>query len=155
MDLFELGRRHDAFIRAHKDTITQELSDAFNKEYLDRCSTMLRECDFGFYVGVPLLIVWFLWARDFGSTKETLFPAAILIILGLCVRFFANHVITVCCSYFFERHEYEDILMSYLEKCRTADLEKAKNSTDSEEINELYDYFRHEILFDRFRYHKY
>lgn len=141
------------FIRDHRCQINEKLLDAYNHYYSKEHDFVMKNGSFGAFVVIPLFVVWLIWGNAFKTTQEQLFPALVLIVLGLCIRHYGSNLISEAYRNSFRMREYKDVLLWYVEQCRVTDLTKASD-TEKDIINEKYDYFRKYITSEDFHYYK-
>ena len=113
----------------------------------------MKNGGFGAFVGIPLFVVWLIWGSAFETTKEQLFPALVLIVLGLCIRHYGSSLVSEAYRNSFRMREYKDVLLWYVDQCRMIDLSKSSD-TEKEIINEKYDYFCKHITSEDFHYYR-
>ena len=141
------------FIRDHHSQINEKLLDAYNHYYSHDHELTIKNGTFGAFVGIPLFVVWLIWGSAFDSTLEQLLPAAVLIILGFCVRFYGQSLVTSAYRSSFRMREYKDVLIWYVDQCRQIELSKIANS-EKDRVNEIYNYFQKHIILEDFQYYQ-
>ena len=153
MDNRQLMILYDTFLQDHRIKICEKLSDAYQHYYAADLKLTIQTSDFAAFVGVPLFIVWLIWANTVNSTQCQLIPALVLIGFGLCVRYYGRHLVTIAYRNAFRMREYKDVLLWYVNQCRDQELSQAILG-ESVYIHEKYDYFSKYILLEDFRYYE-
>lgn len=151
MDINELFQEYCSFERKHNDHICSRLKETFDETYQATISWVFKSCDFAALIGIPLFIVFLVWGGTLNLAHSTYLPLAVIVALGIVMRWFTKHVITITCRDIFRKREYIDVLTNYVDECWSQAIEAAASDEDIDQINELYRYFKREITSADFR----
>lgn len=139
--------------RENRGKITTELREAYTRFREHPHSSVSWSADFGACIGFPLLLLGGLWVCTTGTLNEWLI-VAILVGFGFWLRFYQKHTIDLACRYFFEDTQQKEILNDYVDRCKEIALASSTSSEEYDYIDSFYEYCRHKVLSDRFRYYE-
>lgn len=141
------------FLRENRNQIHKALQDAYTHHYDRLHRIVVDNCGFGAYVGIPLFVVWLIWGYHMETTREQMFPAAVLLVLGLILRYFTNRVVTTAYRETFFLREYHPTLAAFVEEKRQEALSGLSSQEEIDSVNQDFDYFAHGIQLERFHYY--
>lgn len=102
----------------HRDDFIQEV----RSEYLHfsewEKKNGIEDSDFGFMVGLPIFILWWLIHTCFCKTlfsSNGITLAVFFLALGFLVRYYANHLANLVCWRYFWQYKYPEVVSSYIE----------------------------------------
>lgn len=149
MDILNLDRFYQSFLRTHRSQITILLKEEFQRFLRIHQDTIVKDSDFAIYVGTPLFVLGLIWIGS-GSSLNDWLIIILTIAVGFCIKYFHKQVVAIACKEFF-RDRRVDVVTRYVENCWSDALTQLEGK-DASEINEYFSFCRRMIISEHFQY---